>query len=108
MNLFQDIPSDLPDELFTELLNQPGVRIERIVSAGHKSDPDFWYNQDEQEWICLIQGEAELEFQDQAKQKLIAGDTLLIPAHQKHRVNFTSSEPPCIWLAIFFEASNND
>jgi cupin 2 domain-containing protein len=107
VNLFQDIPSHLPDELFTELLNQPGIRIERIVSAGHKSDPDFWYDQDEQEWVCLIQGEAELEFQDRSKHKLLTGDTLLIPAHQKHRVSFTSTEPQCIWLAIFFGRTQN-
>ena len=107
MNLFQDIPSDLPEELFTELLNQPGIRIERIVSAGHKSDPEFWYDQDEQEWIYLIQGEAELTFQGQASVRLRTGDTLLIPSHQKHRVNFTSTEPPCIWLAVFFDGNAN-
>lgn len=107
MNLFQDIPSLLPEELFTEVLKQPGIRIERIVSAGHKSDPKFWYDQDEQEWLCLIQGEAELEFQDQKILRLTTGDTLLIPAHQKHRVNFTSTEPQCIWLAVFFEGYPN-
>ena len=32
--------------------------------------------------------------------KLTAGDYLFIPAHQKHRVEYTSSRPPCIWLAV--------
>ena len=43
-NLFADLPHHLPDELFTPLLDA-AVRIERIVSHGHASPADFWYDQ---------------------------------------------------------------
>ena len=30
------------------------------------------------------------------------GDMLLIKPYEKHRVSFTSSEPPCVWLCVFY------
>ena len=39
-NLFASLPpSGTPDEEFSELLAQPGLRIERIVSNGQNSPP---------------------------------------------------------------------
>ena len=35
-NIFTELPRDLPEELFTKLLQAPGIRIERIVSQGHR------------------------------------------------------------------------
>ena len=108
MNLFDDIPQELPEELFTPLLSKSGLRIERIVSAGHKSEPNFWYNQEENEWIYLVEGSAELTFEAGRKHRLKKGDTLLIPAHQKHQLTHTSTEPKCIWLAVFWSPDSND
>ena len=101
MNLF-DLP-DLPsnDEEFTELLGSKHLRIERIVSSGHTTPAGKWYDQDEDEWVALIQGEAVLEYENGEKLRLSAGDHVLLPAHCLHRVAFTSSNPPCIWLAVF-------
>ncbi|MGI6782948.1 MAG: cupin domain-containing protein [Aminivibrio sp.] len=100
-NLFQ-IPGRLPDEeFFEELLNTPSLRVERIVSTGQVSPQDFWYDQEEDEWVALLQGEAELEFDDGRTLKLQKGDWAFLPARARHRVSFTSAEPPCIWLAVF-------
>ncbi len=59
-----------------------------------------WYNQDRDEWVILLQGDATLGYFDGSSIQLEAGDYVFIPAHQKHRVEYTSSEPPYIWLAV--------
>ena len=100
-NLF-DLPYPLPDaEEFTELLRSKNLRIERIVSSGQTTPAGKWYDQDEDEWVALIQGEAVLEYENGEKVQLSAGDHILLPAHCRHRVAYTSANPPCIWLAIF-------
>lgn len=76
------------------------LRIERIVSSGHVSPPDFWYNQPLDEWVVLLQGEAEVRFVEGQTRLLKAGDWLFLPSGLRHRVDRTSSEPPCIWLAV--------
>lgn len=103
-NIFADIPHQLDAEKFDVLLQQPGVRIERIVSTGQCSPHDFWYDQDEHEWVMVLQGRGVLEFEDGAQVVLQQGDYLFIPAHQKHRVQETSAEQPTVWLALFFPA----
>lgn len=100
MNLFH-IPDPLPDdEEFTELLRSDEVIIERIVSTG-KTAAGRWYDQDEDEWVVLIQGEAVLEYESGEKVRLSAGDHVLLPAHCRHRVAYTSAQPLCIWVAVF-------
>jgi cupin 2 domain-containing protein len=89
-------------EIIDELLKQPGVRIERIISNGQTTPPGEWYDQDEHEWVILLQGEATLEFEDGTTEILLRGSHKYLAPHQKHRVANTSSEPPCIWLALFF------
>lgn len=99
-NLFA-LPAPLPAaELAEPLTEGAGVLIERIVSCGQTSPPDFWYDQDRDEWVALLQGEAALAYADGRRITLAAGDWLLIPAHEKHRVEYTSTMPPCIWLAV--------
>ena len=101
LNLF-DLPDPLADaEEATDLIPDRGVKIERIVSRGQTSPASEWYDQDRDEWVALIQGEAVLEYEGGEKLRLGAGDHVLIPAHCRHRVDFTSRTPPCIWLAVF-------
>ena len=100
-NLFADLPANLPEELFTTLLQAPGVRLERIVSHGHQSPDDFWYDQPESEWVVVLKGEAKIEFEDGIIQ-LGPGDHLNIPAHRKHRVAWTTPDEPTIWLAVHY------
>ena len=100
-NIF-DLPDPLPDaEVLTDLVSSNAVRIERIVSSGQTTPENEWYDQDLDEWVVLIQGEASLEYKDGDQVRLKAGDHVLIPAHVRHSVVFTSQDPPCIWIAVF-------
>ena len=99
-NIF-NLPSSLPNkELFESIVSNENILIERIISTGQTTPPGEWYDQDKDEWVILLQGEAILAYEDGKQIKLTAGDYLFIPAHQKHRVEYTSIEPPCIWLAV--------
>jgi cupin 2 domain-containing protein len=100
-NLFSDIPDTLNEELIETISSHPNARIERIVSHGHASQEGFWYDQDEDEFVLLVKGEAELEFEDDTIH-LKPGDYLTIAAHRKHRVKWTTPEQPTIWLAVHF------
>jgi cupin 2 domain-containing protein len=100
-NLFANLPSNLPDELFTTLLEANNVRIERIVSHGYSSPEGFWYDQDEHEWVVVLQGAARLSIEGETKE-LKPGDYMNIPAHQKHRVEWTTPNEPTVWLAVFY------
>jgi cupin 2 domain-containing protein len=102
-NLFSGIPSDLPEELFTPLHQAKGLRIERIVSQGHASPPGFWYDQDEHEWVIVLQGSAIIQFDgDSETVELQPGAYLNIPAHTRHRVVATSPTETTVWLAIHY------
>ena len=100
MNIFKNIPESLAGELAETAAQFGNVRIERIVSEGQTSG---WYDQDEDEWVCLLQGKAEITFENNKKNALKSGDTLFIPAHRKHMVSYTSKNPKCIWLCVFAE-----
>lgn len=99
-NIF-NLPPSLPNkELFDSLVSNDNILIERIISTGQTTPPGEWYDQDKDEWVILLQGEAVLSYEDGKQIQLKAGDYLFIPAHQKHRVEYRSSKPPCIWLAV--------
>ena len=100
-NLFRNIPEELPEELFTVVAENETVKIERIVSDGHASPEGFWYDQEQNEWVFLVSGSAILTVEDEPV-KLNAGDYLLIPAHQRHRIESTSQNEKTIWLAVFY------
>ena len=99
MNIFELPELPLHQELTTIFAQNSNVRIERIVSTGQTSN---WYDQEETEFVVLLEGHAEIEFDNKPTVKLRRGDTLLIQPHERHRVSYTSSEPPCIWLCVFF------
>jgi cupin 2 domain-containing protein len=104
-NLFADLPgARLEEERLSEILARPRLRIERIVSTGQASPPGFWYDQPWDEWVALLAGAARLRFENEAQARgLSAGDYVLIPAHARHRVDWTSENPPALWLAVHFE-----
>ncbi|HLW66310.1 MAG TPA: cupin domain-containing protein [Gemmataceae bacterium] len=102
-NIFANIPHDRLQELSETLVASDVVRIERIVSFGHISPPGFWYDQDTNEWVLLLQGAAELRFEDEAALvRLSTGDCCNIPAHRRHRVEWTDMTKPTIWLAVHY------
>ena len=102
-NIFDDIPTSLPEEIIEVLANKGSVRIERIISKGHASPEGFWYNQKEDELVLLLSGSAELLFADEDRVvELLPGDYILIPSHQRHRVMATDPDEESVWLAIYF------
>ena len=103
-NLFAGIDEEKRDEeLLTTLAERPGGRIERIVSTGQASPPGFWYDQDWGEWVVLLSGAARLRFADEAEARRLApGDWVDIPAHCRHRVEWTDPDQPTVWLAVHY------
>ena len=83
-------------ETFTTLFENTSLKIEAIRSWLKK--PGEFYNQDQDEWVLLVNGEAELEIEDQVL-KLCKGDYLFIPKHTPHRVCSTVKDT--LWLGIF-------
>jgi len=102
-NIFKNIKKKLPEELFEVLLKTKNMRIERIVSDGHHSPEGFHYEQDENEFVMVLQGEAVLEFLDSNEiVTLKTGDYINILASVKHRVVSTTTKQKTIWLAVFY------
>ncbi len=99
-NIFAQITKASEEEQFNLIFKSPNCRIDRIISAGHSSPKGFWYDQENDEFIMLLQGEAILEFEDRMV-NLKAGDYMHIPKNCKHRVEKTSIDPVCIWLCVF-------
>ena len=98
-----DLPPSSGDESFQTLWESPACRLERIVSRGHASPSDFWYDQELDEWVVVLSGEARLRFEGDAEPiHLQAGDYLNIAAHRRHRVEWTSPNEPTVWLAMHY------
>jgi cupin 2 domain-containing protein len=100
-NLFDGVPASLPAELTQVILATPQLRIERIVSHGHRSPDDFWYDQDQNEWVLLVAGAARVQFENEVVE-MKPGSFLNIPAHRRHRVAWTDPNQPTVWLAIHY------
>ncbi|WP_318435968.1 cupin domain-containing protein [Photobacterium leiognathi] len=107
MNIFSQLPNEIQDEEFIDLLNTGSVRIERIVSKGHITPADKWYDQSKDEWVIVLEGKAEITFDNDEIVTLEKGDHLHIPAHKKHRVSWTDPKQLTIWLAVFFDVIEN-
>ncbi len=101
-NIFRRIPDDRSKETFEILAQESGVKVERIISNGHSSPEDGWYDQDRNEWVILLRGAAVIAFEHGSTVTLREGDYLSIDAHEKHKVVSTSADPETVWLAIHF------
>jgi cupin 2 domain-containing protein len=99
-NLFR-IPELLPkDEISEPLAEGGGVLVERIVSSGQATPAGEWLVGERDEWVVLLEGEAELRYEAGAELVLGPGDHVLIRAGERHRVEWTRDDPPCVWLAV--------
>jgi len=98
-SFLKNIPKESKEEVFETIINNENIKIERIVSYGQKSPENFWYDQEEDEFVLLIDGDATIEYDDGSLFKLSKGDSIYIDAHQKHKVTHTSN--PAVWLAVF-------
>ncbi len=102
-NIFDNVtPSKSGFEVFEKLAGTTAAHVERIISNGQKTPDGKWLQQEINEWVVLIDGSAVLSFDDGEKLDLKPGDYVFIPKDTKHRVDYTSEDPPCIWLAFHF------
>lgn len=101
-NIFESIPSEIKAEIFEPIAQSGTVKIERIISHGHRSPATGWYDQNQNEWVMVVQGAAKIEFEGGESVTLEAGSYLNIPAHTKHQVAWTTTEMETIWLAVHY------
>ena len=104
-NLFYGLSGKSAAEEVETLVRSPAVRIERIVSTGQASQPGFWYDEDWDEWVVVLSGAAGLLVAgEDGPRTLRAGDHVHLPAHCRHRVEWTDAAEPTVWLAVHFRA----
>lgn len=102
-NIFSNLPDASSSEIFQIIAEKPGVRIERIISQGQATPEGEWYDQEQDEWVLLAAGEAELAFEgDSVSHSMKPGDYLFIPAGRRHRVSWTAPDKQTVWLAVHF------
>ena len=101
-NILESIPDSVDEEIFEDLLQRDGVRIERIISKGQSSPEDGWYDQSENEWVIVLQGAGVICFEDGSEVRLEKGDFLNIERHKKHKVLWTDPDEVTVWLAVFY------
>jgi cupin 2 domain-containing protein len=102
-NLFAGVPPAMQGELVEELVRTPGARLERIVSRGHRTPDGEWYDQEWDEWVVVLSGSATLRIEGESELiALVAGDSLLLSAHVRHRVEWTDPAVNTVWLALHY------
>ena len=102
-NIYSSIPIEIPMELIQNILITDSFKIKRIVSQGHSSPEGFWYDQDQNEWVLLLKGSAGLLFEGSEDIfELKPGDYVNIPAHRRHRVEWTDPNTETVWIAVMY------
>ena len=101
-NIYASLPDKLEHESFEDLLRRKNIKIERIVSRGHASPENDWYDQKENEWVVVLEGAGSILFENGDEVNLIKGDYLNISAHTRHKVVWTDPNSITIWLAIHY------
>ncbi|KQC06334.1 MAG: cupin [Smithella sp. SDB] len=101
-NIFSSLPDKFEQEFFEELLRHKSVKIERIVSKGHTSPKSGWYDQEENEWVLVLEGSGTILFENGSEFNLKKGDYLNVPAHIKHKVIRTDQDHITVWLTIHY------
>jgi len=103
-NLFDELPESLDEEAVETLMSSGAMRLVRIVSTGQATAEGEWYDQDDWEWVVLLKGAAGLRIEGEAEVRALApGDFVHIPAHMRHRVEWTAADEPTVWLALHYE-----
>ncbi|MCP4268506.1 MAG: cupin domain-containing protein [Candidatus Brocadiaceae bacterium] len=102
-NIFSDIPEQTPNEILETIIKSDQVKIERIISHGHATSEGEWYDQENDELVLVLKGNAGLLFEGSEEIVIMkTGDYINIPAHKKHRVEWTDLEKETIWLAVHY------
>lgn len=101
-NIYSPVSGNRDKEFFETLIESGAFKIERIVSRGHCSPENGWYDQSRNEWVLLLKGSAVITFSDNTTICLEEGDYLHIPSHQKHKVSWTDPDRESYWLAVHY------
>ena len=101
-NILTQISGTAGAEEFLTLLEENGVRIQRIVSHASGTPENEWYDQSYTEWVLVLRGHAILQFESGERVELKEGDYLTIAPHARHRVDETG--PETIWLVVHLTA----
>jgi len=102
-NIFKNITKNPDKEIFEDIISKDGIKVERIISHGQTSPKEGWYDQNSDEWVMILKGEAVLSFQNSDDVRLKKGDYINIPAHTKHKVSWTLPDEETIWLAVHYQ-----
>lgn len=86
-------------EVIEELLHRDGMTLEKITSFGDKSPDGFWYEDCRAEWVMVVKGVGEIDFEDGEHVRLCSGEYYLIESMRRHRVSYTSND--CVWIALY-------
>ena len=105
-NIYKDVLVNPRHEFIESLYTNTDIKIERIVSQGHVTPRDTWYDQDDDEWVILLTGRACILFENGTRQYFKSGDFVFIPAHKKHRVVWTDPTEQSVWLAFHFRSDS--
>jgi cupin 2 domain-containing protein len=101
-SLSRDLPATSFAEKSEELATGAGFRVERIVSRGQASPSGFWYDQEEDEWVLVVEGAARIEIAEpKTEVQLGPGEWMFLPARCRHRVSWTDPARPTVWLAVY-------
>lgn len=101
-NIYSTLPAEFKDEIFEELISARNVRIERIISKGHSSPEQGWYDQAENEWVIVLEGAGTILFENGVEVNLKKGDYVNIASHARHKVTWTDPDNVTVWLAVFY------
>jgi len=103
-NIYSNIPKEIPDEVFEVIIRNGPFKLERIVSKGHSTPKGKWYDQDNEEWVILLNGSAGIAIEGKAGIVVLKpGDYINLPAHLKHRVEWTDPSTETVWLALHYQ-----
>ena len=102
-NIFSGIPEQIPNEILETIIKSDQFKIERITSRGQSTTEGYWYDQKKNEWVLVLKGNAGLLFEGSEEIVIMkAGDYINIPAHKKHRIEWTDTKEETIWLAVHY------
>jgi cupin 2 domain-containing protein len=73
---------------------------DRREDQGRNRDRPLHRGQGQHEWVMVLKGAARLRFEGGIVE-MRPGDFINIPAHKKHRVEWTTPNKPTNWLAVF-------
>lgn len=96
-NLLNKLPDAKAAEVANDIMSARGIQLERIVSHGQTSPPDFCYDQDKAEWVMVLRGSARLAIEGETEERALGeGDAVFLPAHCRHRVAWTDPDRPTV------------